>query len=146
MCVPNLLVIWQSCVGAWAGSLLSVVTHKYTHSHTHTTAPSRLPFCPTHIIFPSWPFKSTPLNLLALSHTTCVINMFWGRFVKPLVHQFMLWLHAYSLCIREIKRRPQMPLTCIKVCINFKLVYLLLVIVKKKKSIVPKDMMQLMQS
>lgn len=40
-----------------------------------------------------------------------------------------------------------MPLTCIKVCIHFKLVYLLLVIVKKKKkSIVPKDMMQLMQS
>lgn len=146
MCVPNLLVIWQSCVGAWAGSLLSVVTHKYTHTHTHTTAPSRLPFCPTHIIFPSWPFKSTPLNLLALSHTTCVINMFRGRFVKPLVHQFMLWLHAYSLCIREIKQRPQMPLTCIKVYINFKLVYLLLVIVKKKKNIVPKDMMQLMQS
>lgn len=26
-----------------------------------------------------------------------------------------------------------MPLTCIKVCIHFKLVYLLLVIVKKKK-------------
>lgn len=39
-----------------------------------------------------------------------------------------------------------MPLTCIKVCIHFKLVYLLLVIVKKKKSIVSKDMMQLMQS
>lgn len=115
------------------GWISSVCCDTQIRTHSHTTAPSRLPFCPTHIIFLSWPFKSTPLNLPALSHTTCVINMFRGRFVKPLVHQFMLWLHAYSLCIREIKQRPQMPLTCIKVCINFKLVYLLLVIVKKKK-------------
>lgn len=47
VCVPNLLVIWQSCVGAWAGSLLTVVTHAHTsynpplhspfvqHTHTH---------------------------------------------------------------------------------------------------------------
>ncbi len=77
VCVPNLPVIWQSCVGAWAGSLLSVVTHTHTpppplsfpfvqHTHTHTH---------TGIIFPSWPRKNPPLySPLAPSRCRCVLT------------------------------------------------------------------------
>lgn len=67
VCVPNLLLIWQSCVGATAASPLTVVPH--THAHTHKPAPPPLPFVWHTSSAPlrSWPLKKEPFQPLKVN-------------------------------------------------------------------------------
>ena len=65
VCVPNLLLIWQCCVGARAASPLPVVAR--THARTH--APPPLPFVwhTSNVPLPSWPLKKEPFYPLKVN-------------------------------------------------------------------------------
>lgn len=64
VCVPNLLLIWQSCVGARAASSLTVVPPP---THTHTPPPLPFVWHTSNVPLPSWPLKKEPFYPLKLN-------------------------------------------------------------------------------
>lgn len=127
VCVPNLLVIWQSCVGARAGSLC-LLWHPppllfpfVKHTHTHT-------------IFPSWPLKTRHSNiywcLLTMDVYLHVLSWLY-RTITTIRTSFCVHASVYvralgNVCMQQQQTRDASwdPLQMILGIHNFRLVYL----------------------